>query len=138
MLHHSLATGLEKDDFGATPIHDSAEQNQLECLHVFFNHSVNLDPKDGDGMTPLEVAEEKGHTRCVQFLLNPKQSFQESRRKSHDVKASGHVQVGLLHGSVGPPMNSLWNLAVCPSMFSRIQGICGGPAILIHELAPCK
>ena len=88
MLHHSLATGLERDDYGATPIHDAAEQNQLECLHVFFNHSVNLDPRDGDGMTPLDLAEEKAHVRCVQFLLNPKQSLQEFRRKSRDIKAS--------------------------------------------------
>ena len=86
MLHHSLTTGLERDEFGATPIHDAADQNQLECLHAFYNHSVTLDPRDEEGMTPLDLAREKGHVRCVQFLLNPKQGFEESRRKSLDVK----------------------------------------------------
>ena len=53
MLHHSLATGLEQDDFGATPVHDAAEQGQLECLHVFYNHSVDLTQQDSDGFTPM-------------------------------------------------------------------------------------
>ena len=53
MLHHSLATGLEQDDFGATPVHDAAEQGQLECLYVFYNHSVNLNQQDSDGFTPM-------------------------------------------------------------------------------------
>ena len=52
MLHHSLATGMERDDFDATPVHDAAEQGQLECLHVFFNHSVDLNQRDSDGCTP--------------------------------------------------------------------------------------
>ena len=52
MLHHSLATGTERDDFDATPVHDAAEQGQLECLYVFFNHSVDLHQKDCDGCTP--------------------------------------------------------------------------------------
>lgn len=86
MLHHSLATGLERDDFGTTPIHDAAEQNQLECLHVFYNHSVNLEPKDSEGLTPLDLAQEKEHVRCIQFLISPKQSYQESRKKSHDIR----------------------------------------------------
>ncbi len=55
MLHHSLATGLEQDDFGATPVHDAAEQGQLECLHVFYNHSLDLETRDSDGLTPLYV-----------------------------------------------------------------------------------
>lgn len=53
MLHHSLATGLEQDDFGATPVHDAAEQGQLECLHVFYNHSVDLNKEDCEGLTPM-------------------------------------------------------------------------------------
>ena len=86
MLHHSLATGLERDDFGATPIHDAADNNQLECLHAFYKHGLNLEPKDNEGMTPFDLAQEKQHIRCIQFLLCPQQSFDEARRKSRDVK----------------------------------------------------
>ena len=91
MLHHSLATGLERDDFGTTPIHDAADQNQLESLHVFYNHSVNLEPTDNEGMTPLDIAQEKDHFRCVHFLLSPKKSYEEVRRKSLDVKVSNSM-----------------------------------------------
>lgn len=52
MLHHKLATGLERDDYGATPVHDAAENGRLECLHVFYNHSVKLDFQDADGLKP--------------------------------------------------------------------------------------
>lgn len=52
MLHHSLVTGDETDDFGATPVHDAAEQGQLESLQVFFEHSVNMEVPDCDGLTP--------------------------------------------------------------------------------------
>ena len=85
-LHHSLATGMERDYFGATPVHDAAEQDQLECLHVFYRHSVNLDAKDMDGMTPLDLAREKHHVRCIQFLESPAEMFQLAMKKSRDTK----------------------------------------------------
>lgn len=52
MLHHNLASGLERDDYGATPVHDAAEHGHIECLHVFYNHSVKLDMQDADGFKP--------------------------------------------------------------------------------------
>lgn len=52
MLHHSLVSGDEADDFGATPVHDAAEQGQLESLQVFYEHSVNMEKPDCDGLTP--------------------------------------------------------------------------------------
>ena len=52
MLHHSLVNGDEADDFGATPVHDAAEQGQLESLQVFYEHSVNMEIPDCDGLTP--------------------------------------------------------------------------------------
>lgn len=55
MLHHSLVTGDEADDFGATPVHDAAEQGQLESLKVFYEHSVNLNSQDCDGLTPRYI-----------------------------------------------------------------------------------
>ena len=88
MLHHSLANGLECDDFGATPIHDAAEHNQLECLHVFYNHSINLAPRDSDGMTPLDLAREKGNARCVEFLENPEDSLEAAKKQAQDSKVS--------------------------------------------------
>jgi len=85
-LHHLLSTGIERDDFGATPVHDAAEQNQLECLHVFHRHCVNLEAKDTDGMTPLDLAREKQNIHCVHFLENPAESLQLTLKKSRDTK----------------------------------------------------
>lgn len=109
MLHHSLATGLEKDEYGSTPVHDAAEQGQLECLHVFYNHSVSLCSRDADELTPRcgpahththntpvladlymkpvyplvsrDLAEEKGHHECVAFLTNPDKELQRWKQK---------------------------------------------------------
>ena len=86
MLHHCLATGLERDDFGSTPVHDAADQDQLDCLHVLYNHSVDLQTTDNEGMTPLDLAQEKQHIRCIKFLQNPRKSFEEAKRQSHDIK----------------------------------------------------
>ena len=55
MLHHSLVSGEEADDFGATPVHDAAEHGQLESLQVFYEHSVNMEMSDCDGLTPKYV-----------------------------------------------------------------------------------
>ena len=52
LLHHMLATALERDDFGATPVHDAAEQGQLECLRAFYSHNVDLQQRDNDGFLP--------------------------------------------------------------------------------------
>ena len=77
---------MERDDFGATPVHDAAEQDQLECLHVFHRHCVNLDTKDTDGMTPLDLAREKQHIPCIQFLESPAESLQLTMKKSQSTK----------------------------------------------------
>ena len=61
MLHHKLADGSEKDEFGATPVHDAAEQNQMESIRVFQMHSTDLHPVDEDGCTPKLVAVQLYH-----------------------------------------------------------------------------
>ena len=104
MLHHSLATGLEQDDFGATPVHDAAEQGQLECLHVFYNHHVDLGRKDLDGFTPKyacltvlhvlqsvvklhrDLAEERGNKQCMTFLEDPEKVSREERNAGTKVQ----------------------------------------------------
>lgn len=104
MLHHSLASGEERDDYGATPIHDAAENGQLECLHVFYSHSVNLNLKDDDGLTPRyvtdtklikimnvwtkeklrtlcrDLAKEKTHLECDTFLANPEKQIHKLKQ----------------------------------------------------------
>lgn len=109
---------MEQDDYGATPIHDAAEQGQLKCLHVFYSHSVDLNYRDCDGLTPLWVnlepmctcitrmvamirdqiflsfcehsdfAMEKGHQECVEFLKNPQKAFDTAKKQHRGAKVS--------------------------------------------------
>lgn len=52
LFQHSLASGLERDDFDTTPVHDAAEEGQIDCLKVFHKYKVDLCTKDTDGFTP--------------------------------------------------------------------------------------
>ena len=52
LFQHSLASGLERDDFDTTPVHDAAEEGQIDCLKVFHKYKVDLCCKDMDGFTP--------------------------------------------------------------------------------------
>lgn len=75
MLHHSLINGDEADDFGATPVHDAAEQGQLESLQVFYEHSVNMEIPDCDGLKPMYapvVLLEAKYWSCDTTCLSPR------------------------------------------------------------------
>ena len=52
MFKNSLTKGTERDEFGTTPVHDAAEEGQLDCLRVFYDHGVDLNMQDSDGFTP--------------------------------------------------------------------------------------
>lgn len=52
LFEHSLASGLERDDFDTTPVHDAAEEGQIDCLKTFHKYKVDLCCKDMDGFTP--------------------------------------------------------------------------------------
>ena len=52
LFEHSLANGLERDDFDTTPVHDAAEEGQIDCLKIFHKYKVDLCCKDMDGFSP--------------------------------------------------------------------------------------
>lgn len=89
MLRNSLITGQEHDDFGSTPVHDAAENGQLNCLVVFHAHSMNLSPRDTDGLTPRDMAARRGHTQCVAFLDNPEAVYAEMKKQEHQAQEHG-------------------------------------------------
>ena len=68
LLNLLLTDGLERDDFGATPIHDAAEQGQLDCLRVFASWTIDFSIKDDDGLTPLDLAQQGEHAKCIKFI----------------------------------------------------------------------
>ena len=53
---------------GSTPLHLAAERGIIELARLLLDHGANAEMRDLANLTPLEVAQEKGHTRFVFFL----------------------------------------------------------------------
>ena len=53
---------------GSTPLHLAAERGIIELARLLLDHGANAELRNLQNLTPLEVAQEKGHTRFVFFL----------------------------------------------------------------------
>jgi hypothetical protein len=69
LLAEAGATGNEKDDIDATPVHDAAEQGQLASLKLLAHYGADLGAVDADELTPRKLAIDRGHHDCGQFLV---------------------------------------------------------------------
>ncbi|XP_056132231.1 espin-like protein [Lampris incognitus] len=66
LLH--LGSTVIKDYWGGTPLHDAAENGELECCKILLaNHAIPSD-QDIDGFTAADLAEYNGHHECTSFL----------------------------------------------------------------------
>ncbi|KAI8961927.1 ankyrin [Daldinia sp. FL1419] len=59
----------EQDDWG-TPLHGAAGNGQADCVAWLVRSGASRDVKNHVGLTPREVAEKKGHERCVRLIDN--------------------------------------------------------------------
>ncbi|XP_050988856.1 espin-like protein isoform X2 [Labeo rohita] len=57
-----------KDLWGGTPLHDAAENGELECCRVLLNNHISPLERDSDGFTAVELAEYNGYHDCANFL----------------------------------------------------------------------
>uniref|UniRef100_A0A8D2QU26 Uncharacterized protein n=1 Tax=Zosterops lateralis melanops TaxID=1220523 RepID=A0A8D2QU26_ZOSLA len=62
LLHGGEITA---DGWGGTPLHDAAENGELEILVV---NGADLSIRDQDGYTAADLAEYNGHSHCAQYL----------------------------------------------------------------------
>uniref|UniRef100_G1M8W5 Espin like n=1 Tax=Ailuropoda melanoleuca TaxID=9646 RepID=G1M8W5_AILME len=63
-----MGAPIMTDFWGGTPLHDAAENGQMECCQTLVSHHVDPFLRDEDGYTAADLAEYHGHQDCAQFL----------------------------------------------------------------------
>ncbi|XP_076009286.1 espin-like protein [Genypterus blacodes] len=66
LLH--MGSKVIKDYWGGTPLHDAAENGELECCKILLANQANPSEQDIDGFTAAELAEYNGHSECARHL----------------------------------------------------------------------
>ncbi|XP_055077290.1 espin-like protein [Periophthalmus magnuspinnatus] len=77
LLH--VGSKVMKDYWGGTPLHDAAENGELECCKLLLTHRADPTEKDVDGFTAADLAEYNGHSECARYLR-----FTESKASCTD------------------------------------------------------
>ncbi|XP_056270169.1 espin-like protein isoform X1 [Pseudoliparis swirei] len=57
-----------KDYWGGTPLHDAAENGELECCKILLANQANPSDHDSDGFTAADLANYNGHHECARYL----------------------------------------------------------------------
>uniref|UniRef100_A0A3P9HDQ9 Uncharacterized protein n=1 Tax=Oryzias latipes TaxID=8090 RepID=A0A3P9HDQ9_ORYLA len=63
-----MGSKVMEDYWGGTPLHDAAENGELECCKVLLVNGANPADKDIDGFTAADLAEYNGHSKCARYL----------------------------------------------------------------------
>lgn len=72
------------DNWGGTPLHDAAENGELECCQILVVNGVDLGIRDQDGFTSADLAEYNGHPQCAKYLRTVENMSVEHRVLSRD------------------------------------------------------
>ncbi|KAK1786610.1 hypothetical protein P4O66_003053 [Electrophorus voltai] len=75
---------IVKDGWGGTPLHDAAENGELECCQILVVNGVDLRIQDQDGFTAADLAEYNGHLQCAKYLRTVENMSVEHRVLSRD------------------------------------------------------
>ncbi|XP_061592988.1 espin-like protein [Cololabis saira] len=63
-----LGSKVIRDYWGGTPLHDAAENGELECCKILLASRANPTDEDIDGFTAADLAEYNGHHECARYL----------------------------------------------------------------------
>uniref|UniRef100_A0A673NMM7 Espin like a n=1 Tax=Sinocyclocheilus rhinocerous TaxID=307959 RepID=A0A673NMM7_9TELE len=63
-----MGSKVKKDYWGGTPLHDAAENGEIECCRILMGHQINPKERDVDGFTAADLAEYNGHFECARYL----------------------------------------------------------------------
>ncbi|XP_072888226.1 uncharacterized protein [Hemitrygon akajei] len=75
---------IATDNWGGSPLHDAAENGELECCQILVVNGVDLGIRDNDGYTAAELAEYNGHSQCAKYLKTVENMSVEHRVLSRD------------------------------------------------------
>ncbi|KAM9115864.1 espin [Pangshura tecta] len=78
---------ITTDQWGGTPLHDAAENGELECCQILVVNGVSLGLRDQDGYTAADLAEYNGHSHCAKYLRTVENMSVEHRVLSRDPSA---------------------------------------------------
>uniref|UniRef100_A0A4W4H5V0 Espin like a n=1 Tax=Electrophorus electricus TaxID=8005 RepID=A0A4W4H5V0_ELEEL len=72
ILERLLLMGAKvlRDRWGGTPLHDAAENGEMECCSVLLANHVSPVEKDADGFSAVDLAEYHGHGDCAMLLCS--------------------------------------------------------------------
>ncbi|XP_051567585.1 espin-like protein [Myxocyprinus asiaticus] len=63
-----MGSKVKKDYWGGTPLHDAAENGEIECCRILLSHQISPKERDVDGFTAADLAEYNGHFECARYL----------------------------------------------------------------------
>ncbi|XP_035504583.2 espin-like protein isoform X2 [Scophthalmus maximus] len=66
LLH--LGSKVITDYWGGTPLHDAAENGELECCRILLANQANPSDQDIEGFAAADLAEYNGHCECARYL----------------------------------------------------------------------
>lgn len=72
------------DNWEGTPLHDAAENGELECCQILVVNGVDLGIRDQDGFTAADLSEYNGHSQCAKYLRTVENMSVEHRVLSRD------------------------------------------------------
>ncbi|KAM4702641.1 espin isoform 3-T3 [Rhinophrynus dorsalis] len=122
------------DHWGGTPLHDAAENGELECCQILVVNGVKLGIRDHDGYTAADLAEYNGHIHCAKYLRTVENMSVEHRVLSRDPSADMELKQpdsGMsspnttmstqpAHFDIGSPSSTLSNYDSCNSSQSSV------------------
>ncbi|EHH14272.1 hypothetical protein EGK_00165, partial [Macaca mulatta] len=126
---------ISADLWGGTPLHDAAENGELECCQILVVNGAELDVRDRDGYTAADLSDFNGHSHCTRYLRTVENLVEHrvlSRDPSAELEAkqldSGMsspnttVSVQPLNFDLSSPTSTLSNYDSCSSSHSSIKG----------------
>ncbi|KAG9264755.1 espin-like protein [Astyanax mexicanus] len=74
-----MGARVVRDGWGGTPLHDAAENGELECCRVLLANHVSPLEKDVDGFSAVDLAEYNGHGDCATLLRSAQETSDRTR-----------------------------------------------------------